>query len=192
MLTRSRRKEYPQNMDLDLLPKEVLIEILLLLDPEQLRVVCNTKSLKIREICSSNILKESVKKRYPKQIMIGKITYYQDYEKDTLNFKDTVGNRIIIKRDGSEIIRITYIPVKQINTMDSNSVVLQRHRGNPKIFIGSKNGVLDKKDADQFLKLLEKEGWEDPKIFYEDIRKALANFKIDRKNLWQILSPFRF
>ena len=94
-------------MDITKLPKEVLFDLLLMVEPHEIGTVCRSKNSRVRAICSSKLFQQAYKKKYPRKLMTGKIsvsvkmTYY--------TFKDEKGNQIII---GDNIIQ--YIPKKQI------------------------------------------------------------------------------
>lgn len=118
METRSRKKNVAKEMDIKALPKEALFDLLLLVEPHEIGVVCQSKNHRVRTICTSKLFQETYARKYPRKLMSGKLKYDYDAEMGTHIFVDEVGNQVRIKADprinANEIQYIKYIPFKQI------------------------------------------------------------------------------
>ena len=56
--------KYPRRADFSLLPKEALFQLLLKIEPEEIKQVCFSKNRKVREICNSNYFQSIYKKKW--------------------------------------------------------------------------------------------------------------------------------
>jgi hypothetical protein len=108
------RTKVANKIDIKTLPKEILFELLLKIEPHEISIVCRSKNSSIRAICSSKLFQETYKKKYPKKLMIGKIKHVYDYQKHTYIFTDETGNKIKILYENDVIEGIEYIPFKQV------------------------------------------------------------------------------
>jgi len=107
-------KNVASKMDITLLPKEVLFNLLLQVQPNEIGVVCTSKNSNVRTICKSKLFQDEYKKKFPKKLLTGKIKKDYDYENRTYIFTDENGNRIKIYLDRhGETDVIEYIPYKQ-------------------------------------------------------------------------------
>lgn len=110
--------------DIGKLDKEALFNLLLMVEPDEIKIVCHSKNPRVRIICSSPLFQEAYKKKYPRKLMIGKITHsYKDFMDGGLYvFIDEKGNQIKINTkirstqggDIHRVRRITYQPFKQM------------------------------------------------------------------------------
>ncbi len=99
-------------MDITKLPKEVLFDLLLMVKPDEIDIVCRSKNSRVRAICSSKLFQETYKKKYPKKLMTGKISVSES--NDTYTFKDKNENKIRILSVDGIITWIEYIPNRQM------------------------------------------------------------------------------
>jgi hypothetical protein len=118
METRSRKKNIAKEMNIGALPKEALFDLLLLVEPHEIGVVCRSKNPRVRAICTSKLFQETYARKYPRKLMSGKLKYDYDVETGTHIFVDQVGNQVKIIADprinANTIQVIQYIPFKQI------------------------------------------------------------------------------
>ena len=88
-------------------PKEVLFNLLLMVEPYEIGTVCQSKNTRVRTICSSQLFQEAYKKKYPRKLMTGNISVSK--HRDNYTFTDGKGNQIFIGK-----FRTEYIPARQI------------------------------------------------------------------------------
>lgn len=99
-------------MDITKLPKEVLFELLLRVEPHEIDIVCRSKNSRVRAICSSQMFQQAYKLKYPKKLMTGKIS--MSIFTDFYIFTDEKENEIVIEHENGEIDSIEYTPFRQI------------------------------------------------------------------------------
>ena len=54
-------------MDMQNLPKEALFNLLLQIEPKEIKIVCLSRNSKVREICNSEYFQEAYNNKYPKK-----------------------------------------------------------------------------------------------------------------------------
>ncbi len=99
-------------MDITALPKEVLFDLLLKVEPHEIDIVCRSKNSRVRAICSSKLFQQAYKKKYPKKLMTGKIS--MSTSNNFYIFIDEKENEIVIEHENGEIYSIEYTPFKQL------------------------------------------------------------------------------
>jgi hypothetical protein len=218
---RSEIHEIPdvaKRMDIGSLPKEVLFELLLKVDPHEISVVCHSKNRNVRAICSSKLFQETYKKKHYK-LMGGNILAKYDYENRKYIFRDEIGNQIKISEERGEITSIEYIPYKQIYTSTTNSYLLKEteseireinpmnitmiKRNDDWYIEFGRDGFANGPEIKTFLISIGKLNWwsEDYnyspvwgsravlKEFYDEIVNILKNVKIDKNTFQQVFKP---
>ncbi len=109
MKTRSQRAN---KMDITSLPKEVLFNLLLMIEPHEIGTVCQSKNVRVRAICSSQLFQEAYKKKYPRKLMTGNISVSKD--DNIYTFIDEKGNEMKISLANKNIALMEYTPFRQI------------------------------------------------------------------------------
>ena len=99
-------------MDITKFPKEVLFDLLLMVQPHEIDIVCRSKNSRVRAICSSKLFQQAYKLKYPRKLMTGKISYQMTPRLHI--FTDENGNRIHILYRDEEIEWLVYIPSMQV------------------------------------------------------------------------------
>ncbi len=169
------------------LPKEALFNLLLQVEPREIKIVCGSLNRKVREICQSDLFKEAYKKKYPKKLLGKIIDAYKDSVKTI--YYDEKGNSIEINHTSDFII---YTPYKQIypSTYIKNYTEDELRKINPitifkytdgKVYIGrdSMTEVITNEDEElflnsynkevkEFLEYIEREKWWNPNINFDD------------------------
>ena len=195
MITRSKSNK--EIFDIKLLPKEALFELLLQVEPNEIKIVCQSKNSKVREICSSKLFQEAYKNKYPKNLLQGKIETEKIGNEITLT--DEKGNSIEfgLNRDHNKIISMLYTPFKQIypstfvkaafGNLDENSLrkynpifIYIKFEKKSEMEIGRENlyGIHSVKDEEDFLN-----------NYNQEIKEFLENIK--RENWWNETLGFR-
>ena len=99
-------------MDITALPKEVLFNLLLIVEPHEIDIVCRSKNSRVRAICSSRMFQQAYKLKYPRKLMIGKISVNKSG--DFYIFTDEKENEIVMEHENGKIDSIEYTPFRQI------------------------------------------------------------------------------
>lgn len=158
------------------LPKEALFQLLLQVEPKEIKIVCHSKNPRVREICSSKLFQEAYKKKYPKKLL----KFYYEYHNDSEG-EGAIGligrNRdqiqILYDSNNKELKHIFFIPYNQIyhsTVIPENYskkktnlklkeyspmeiLLLKEDNGEFNLHIGRENMVLTSvKDQEKFLK----------------------------------------
>ncbi len=66
-------------MDITAFPKEVLFNLLLMIEPHEIKTVCQSKNSRVRAICSSDLFQKAYKIKHFKKLMQGKISVSSDF-----------------------------------------------------------------------------------------------------------------
>jgi len=112
MLTRSKTKKL---IDINKLPKEALFNLLLQVEPKEIKIVCRSKNPRVREICNSELFKNAYKEKYPKKLIGDKS--YVNFKKGFIEIIDEITlNAIIISYDveSKELNCIEFAPYRQV------------------------------------------------------------------------------
>ena len=115
MRTRSQKAN---KMDITSLPKEVLFNLLLMVEPHEIGTVCQSKNVRVRAICSSQLFQEAYKKKYPRKLMTGNISVSKD--DNIYTFTDEKDNEIKISMANKNIALMEYTPFKQTYVKSSS------------------------------------------------------------------------
>ena len=173
MRTRSKRQreESLSSFDIKQLPKEALFNLLLLVQPEEIKTVCKSKNPIVRAICDSRYFQDAYRNKYPKKLIqaplkttpregnMGASSY--------LEILDKRDNKLVIYYDDStgELYWIFYIPsrqnypstaIKNIDVSKTNPIEISLEKqddGNFSMTIGRNNlhGIISAVDEDDFL-----------------------------------------
>ncbi len=179
-------------MDITGLPKEVLFDLLLKVEPHEIDIVCRSKNSRVRAICSSKLFQEAYKLKYPRKLMTGEISVSKQFHEIYI-FTDEKGNKITIER-GSGVIQ--YIPAKQIYPStyklsdfifnQENPIMIHIERdtvsfkyemkiGREHLYrtanLENENRIIDafNQEVREFLTYIERTNWYDEKTNYLDI-----------------------
>ena len=180
------------------LPKEALFNLLLQLEPREMKIVCGSLNRKVREICQSDLFKKAYSYKY--YLLKGKIEIDEDKFNGLkrLILKDEIGNKldILYKNDGKTISAITYEPFKQLyaSTYKKNLTEDEIRLFNPikidydeyddgeyNLHIGREDlkGIFTvkgseiflnnyNKEVKEFLQYIDRESWWNPDIQFHD------------------------
>ena len=101
-------------IDVPSLPKEVIFQLLLQLEPHEIKEVCFSKNYKVRKVCNSGIFQEAYKNKHY-GLLKGKIYSKYDLKTGDIFLKDEEGNTLEIKFDPNDkkMTDIKYTPFKQ-------------------------------------------------------------------------------
>jgi len=172
------------------LPKEALFNLLLQLEPREMKIVCGSLNRKVREICKGDLFKKAYHDKY--DLLKGKIN--KEYGENEIILTDALGNKIQIFYDetDADIQTIEFTPFKQIypSTFRKNYNEYELRKSNPltmvmsadnKLYIGrdfmsevftieDENRFLNNynKEVKEFLQYINREYWWKPDINFSD------------------------
>lgn len=112
MLTRSQSKKL---IDINNLPKEALFDLLLQVEPREIKIVCYSKNPRVRQICNSGLFKKAYKEKYPKKL-IGDQSF-ANFGKGFIEIVDEKKLNVIrisYDEDSKELNYIDFIPHRQV------------------------------------------------------------------------------
>ena len=148
MITRSKSKKeklekekLENKLDITNLPKEALFNLLLQVEPNEIKIVCLSKNPRVREICNSALFKKAYKEKYPKKLMGDrKFANFGRGFIEIIDEKKLNIIRISYNEDTEELDYIEFIPSRQIypSTVMPKNVIfsdLQLTRYNPMFMI---------------------------------------------------------
>ena len=172
------------------LPKEALFNLLLQLEPREMKIVCGSLNRKVREICKGDLFKKAYHDKY--DLLKGK--FIKEYGENEVILTDELGNKIQIfyGETDTDIQAIEFTPFKQIypSTFRKNYNEYELRKSNPltivmsadnKLYIGrdfmsevltieDENRFLNNynKEVKEFLQYINREYWWKPDINFGD------------------------
>jgi len=181
-------------MDISKLPKPALFNLIMQLEPREMKIVCGSKNHRVREICESNLFRKAYSQKYDLLKQPIEIEEDRIMGSKKLNLTDVEGNvlEVLYKNDGKTIYGITYTPFKQIyaSTFRKNFTEDELRRSNPlainynadyDLYIGrskvhevfteeEEKRFLDSfnKEVKEFLEYIGRESWWNPNIQFGD------------------------
>lgn len=193
MRTRSQRQR-EETFDIKQLPKEALFNLLLLVQPEEIKTVCKSKNPKVRTICNSRYFQDTYRNKYPKKLIQAPLRV-SDVKGNMgassyLEIRDKRDNELSIAYDDStgELDWIIYSPKTQIYPSTSkfhflNPIQITLEKEDDHIFsmtIGRNHlrGTFSTKDEADFLA-----------NYNQEVREFLAD--IERERWWSPDIQFR-
>lgn len=113
MITRSKAK-----IDINKLPKPALFNLIMQLEPREMKIVCGSNNSRVREICRSSLFQKAYSQKYDLLKQPIEIEEDRILGLKKINLTDAKGNKldILYKADEKTIHGITYTPFKQIYT----------------------------------------------------------------------------
>ena len=197
MITRSRAKKQFET-GIHTLPKEVLINLLMFLEPSEIRLICQSDNPKIREICASPVFRQAYAQKYPKKLLRGRVDV-TGQGKSSFEITGRHDDTIYVRRksDG-EIRSIKFTPRRQIfpstfvpevaqfdtNALRFNNpmqiILYKDDDGKFKMEIGRENiyGVNTKEEDETFRR-----------TYNQEVKEFLQS--IERENWWSPTIQFR-
>jgi hypothetical protein len=156
--------KFPKKLDVNKFPKEVLFNLLLQVEPNEIKIVCYSKNPNVRKICNSEIFKKAYKEKYPRKLMNGPFDVATN-PMDKYSFEimkiENVKAPIILNIMAKKLGEINYI---SFNDYSKNySIILYRKDG--------KNNMVLK----PYFKYT-------PKNYNQEIKEYLQN--IEREKWW--------
>lgn len=166
-------------MDINNFPVPALLNLLLQIEPREIKILCNSKNRKVRKICSSVLFKKAYSEKY--DLLKGEIKFENNI------LKDEIGNEIQFKLIKKAVNNITYTPFRQIypstfiknysedELRNHNPITISYLEGNLYIGRDRMSEVLTvedeqnfingyNKEVKEFLQYIRRESWWNPEI----------------------------
>jgi len=189
--TRLKKEEEEKKIDINNLPKEALFQLLLQVEPKEIKIVCHSKNPRVRQICSSGLFQEAYKKKYPKKLLD---FFFTNMGRDNIEMigknKDII--RVVYNPETQKLKYIEFRPHNQIfpsTTIPENRSMINLHlefRNNNPIQI-----VLFEDDGEMKMTIGRDDIGEistkkDEEKFRENYNQEVKEFlqSIERENWW--------